>query len=1101
VQTHPELETPLREFFRDRDGFDRLAPHLAPTATQVGGPAAPPELAPGSQFGGYDIVRELGRGGMGVVYLARQRQANRLVALKLIRTDRLAHLTEKERQEWLARFRTEGQAAARVTDERVVTVYVVGTLGDRPFYSMRYVEGRSLAENLKAGPLTNRSAATLMEQVARAVQAVHEQGVLHRDLKPHNILVDVRGRPFVTDFGLAKWAEAADSLTDPGALLGSPQYVSPEQAQDSARVTRATDVYGLGATLYALLTGRPPFDGTTVIEILHQVMYRAPVPPRRLNPAVDRDLDTVVLKCLEKEPGRRFDSAAEVADELQRYLQGRPLRTRPVGPAGRLWRWGRRNPVLAPLAAAAVLLLGVAGMLSWAYSSASDSADKAGQEATVARQGFVQAKEEAAQSEDRAARADKEALKNKGRANREWYAGQMHKLRDAHAANDMARVRELLEELVPQEAGATDYRGFEWYYWHRLCHRELLTLKTPPGVDQSTATQSAVRHVAFSADGRRLAAAVGGQVRVWDADGGKEVFTHKGGALSPDGRWLATGELGDIVRIRDADGGREVHSLGGDLRGKMGGLAGRVAFSPDGKRLVSCASFLFDATVRVWDVETGRRVLNRQWHSRGLLRGITGEPGRPAFSPDGKRLAWADWDTTVRVWDLTADKELIILKGHDEPKRGTPADAAVWGVAFSPDGGRLASAGADGFVRVWDLATGKELHLLSGHQGAALGVAFSPDGKRVAAAGKDTTVRTWNAENGHVLDKFQGHTGPVWDVAFSPDGRRLASVSDDGTVRVWDARTDPGPLVLKGHKDWGRGGWVGCVAFSPDGKRLASAGNDTVVRLWDLSGGRELLALPGSRFPILGVAFSPDGTRLLSAGEEPSIVRVRDASTGKELDNFRGPIGPWQNVAFSPDGRRLAWAHFDMQVHVFDLSTRKELFALGGHGGPVGCVAFSPDGTRLASAAMDDPTVRVWDGSDGKLLHRLKGHTTRRPDARPPDTHFDLPRQVWGLAFSADGRLASAGADGTVRVWDVAVGKELLTLKGHSGRVAGVAYSPDGRRLASAGADETVRVWDAVSGHELLVLKGHASTVRAVAFSPDGRRLASAGADGTVRVW
>ncbi len=306
VRTHPDLETRLREFFRDRDGFDRLAPKLAPTASRTAGPPAPPDLPPGSQFAGYDIVRELGRGGMGVIYLARQRSANRLVALKLIRRDRLEHLTAAQRREWLTRFRTEGQAAARVADDRVVTVYEVGAHDGRPFYSMRYVEGRSLDEDVKAGPLPNRRAVLLMEQVARAVQAIHEQGVLHRDLKPANILVDARGRPYVTDFGLAKWSEGADSLTQTGEAIGSAPYMSPEQAQDAARVSAATDVYGLGATLYALLTGRPPFQGKSVTETLEQVKCREPIPPRRVNPAVDRDLNTIVLKCLEKETGRRF---------------------------------------------------------------------------------------------------------------------------------------------------------------------------------------------------------------------------------------------------------------------------------------------------------------------------------------------------------------------------------------------------------------------------------------------------------------------------------------------------------------------------------------------------------------------------------------------------------------------------------------------------------------------------------------------------------------------------------------------------------------------------------------------------------------------------
>jgi serine/threonine protein kinase len=451
VRLHPRLEAPLREFFRNRAEFQRLASGLTPTASH---PAAPsgPDLTPGSQFAGYEILKELGRGGMGVVYLARQRSANRLVALKVLRMDRLAHLGPWQRQEWLMRFRTEGQAAARIDDERVVAVYEVGAQDDCPFYSMRYVEGRSLAETVNAGPLPNRPAASLMEQVARAVQAIHDQGVLHRDLKPHNILVDARGRPHVTDFGLAKWLDAADSLTHTGDLLGSPHYMSPEQAQDSAKVSKATDVYGLGATLYALLTGRPPFQGTTVAETLHQVRCREPVPPRRVNPAVDRDLNTITLKYLEKEPERRFGSASELADELKRYLEGRPIRTRPLSLAGRIWRWCRRNPVLASLSAAAVVLITLAGSLFLAYSAASRSADRAGQALD----------EQQVKLDEQQVKIDQvqeESKQEKDWANRKEYEAQMHLVQREHEANNLAQVRELLEAQVPRRPGATDYRG------------------------------------------------------------------------------------------------------------------------------------------------------------------------------------------------------------------------------------------------------------------------------------------------------------------------------------------------------------------------------------------------------------------------------------------------------------------------------------------------------------------------------------------------------------------------------------------------------------------------------------------------------------------
>jgi predicted Ser/Thr protein kinase/cell division protein FtsB len=343
-----------------------LGHHLT-GASRTPGSVGPSDVASSVRlFGDYEILKKLGKGGMGIVYLARQRSADRVVALKVIRLDILEHLSPQQRQEWLDRFRAEGRAAARLRHDNIVAVHEVGTIEGTPFYSMAYIEGRSLDVKLRAGPLTNALAAACMEQVARAVQCAHEHHILHRDLKPHNIIVDAKGRPYVADFGLAKWTESTEGPTQTGQMLGSPPYMSPEQATDAANVTESTDVYSLGATLYALVTGRPPFQAATIVETLYQVRHQDPVAPRLLNPAIDRDLETIILQCLRKEAGRRYSSALALADDLRAYCEGRPITARPVRAWERAWMWSRRNKALARAMTAFLLAL-VCGTIFSAY--------------------------------------------------------------------------------------------------------------------------------------------------------------------------------------------------------------------------------------------------------------------------------------------------------------------------------------------------------------------------------------------------------------------------------------------------------------------------------------------------------------------------------------------------------------------------------------------------------------------------------------------------------------------------------------------------------------------------------------------------------------
>jgi WD40 repeat protein/tetratricopeptide (TPR) repeat protein len=1002
---------------------------------------------------GYEIEAEIGQGGMGVVYRARHRALNRVVALKMALG--AAHLSARE----TSRFRREAEMVAQLQHPHIVQIYEVGEHDGRPFYSMEFVGGGSLDRLVAGTPQSPREAAQLVETLARAMYHAHERGIIHRDLKPANILLVsggvVRGesseptfsthhsplttqQPKITDFGLAKflWADVAGP-TRSGDLLGTPSYMAPEQIDFKTGVIGpASDVYGLGAILYELLTGRPPFKAETAMDTLLQVKFTDPVSPSQLQPKLSRDLVTICLHCLHKEPRQRYASALALAEDLRSFLDGRPIRARPVGVLARTVKWARRRPAIAALGAGIflILALGFAGV-TWQW-----------REAEGARRTAEGARRTA---------EDRLYFNRIALAHHEWLA------------YNVARAGGLLAECPEHR------RQWEWHYLQRLCSSDLLTLRDHTGE---------VASVAFSPDGQFLASATGhwdskdpGEIKIWDAATGRKLVDCAGPdhavfqiAFSPDGRSLASAGLDGMVRCWDVQTGKEQFAL----RAHKGWVMG-VAFSPDGRRLASASA---DRTVIVWDLATRQPLRHYEKHT-DMVFGV-------AFSADGRLLASCSRDWTVRVWDTSIQPRGQVAV----PLHTLHGIVDVRCVAFSPDGRRLAAGGYDHTLKVWNLGNPTavdEVFTNHAHSSPICYVGFRPDGQLVSSDGKGT-VRFWDAQTGVALWSLRGHSGGVRSVAFSSNGRFIATGSSDRTVKVWDATTEQQAVALISGESSSLA--KGPVAFSSDSQYLAAAMRDgpfgnrvSRIRIWDIQTVEVTHTLRGPKTPATSVIFSPDGQYLAAAFGE--LVKVWDLRTEKEVASRLGDA-PVLSVAFRSDGQRLWVASGDRSVKVWDALTGAEPRTLAEPMNKITGGTLSGDGQCLA-VADDIGTVRVWETETGREVGE-----------------FPYGAEVTRIAFSLDRRrLAVATAANTVMIQEVAGSTPTITCRGHTGRVTSLAFSADGQRLASTSHDGTVILWDTRTGQEAITLRGHREGVLNVAVSADGQRLASTSSDCQLMVW
>jgi WD40 repeat protein len=989
---------------------------------------------------GYELLRELGRGGMGVVYLARQTNLKRIVALKMILTGGQATVEELER------FRSEANAIARVQHSHIVQIHEIGEQGGLPFFSMELCPGGGLDAKLAGTPMAPGEAAALLAPLARAIHAAHAKGVLHRDLKPANVLLAEDGTPKITDFGLAR--SLGDTVrTTTGAILGTPSYMSPEQAGGKSKeIGPACDIYALGAILYECLTGRPPFKAATPMDTLLQVMNEEPVAPRRLNAQVPVDVETICMKCLQKAPDKRYATAHALAEDLERFQRGDAIHARPIGRGERAARWCRRNPFVATTSAAAILILAL-------------SAVGAAVAAMLLNDERLTAEANAKKANDNLTRA-------------------------------LIAERENAEKL--RESYYAQAQALRWSGQAGRRDQSLLALKKAAAIRPSLELRNEAMACMALFDLR--------VAKEWDGCPGpvgeipQLVFDEQ---LQHYARADARGNI-SIRRVADD---REIRSL----QGLPGKVAATMIFRPDGKQLAVSycpAGQTENNVVCLWDVSSGRKVLHleRHMHRRAW-----------AFSRDGAILALGCQDRTVRFFSTEKGDEIgrhtyeqIVLSIHFHPDekilairheravrlqdrttgntlRLLPTEGLALDLAWHPSGDMLAGA-VDDRIYLWNARTGAVVRTLEGHPDSTVTMlAFSQAGDVLASTGWDSVVKLWQPATGGLILRVDHVDLRTWGpgLQFSRDDQLLAYNIRGAKLQLWEVQRSQECVQLfgTGQRD---------ADIHPDG-RLAAVADTKGVRIWDLDRGEQLgfHALPDSH----SVMFHPDGKSLITSGQAAGLQRwPMRTEPGSSLVRIGPPQSLWRSgngeASLAWDGKRIAVASHAGHGAVLDLDSPKDHVPFKSQTRMMH-VAISPDGRWVATGAWAATGVKIWDAKTGDLVR-------------------DLPGTLYSarVQFSPDSRWLVTGVSDEYCFWEVdgwkLIRRHARTRSGMSGPMA---FSPDGAIAAIASSPNTIQLIDVAEGHELATLTpADARNFEGLRFSRDGSRLAVS-AHGVLQVW